>query len=334
MHKTVATAVMSAMVLVSGLAACSTLTQAQGSGTGAQTAARPVATPAAAQHVEPVSALVHPATGKYLGIEAQGAPDSLDPVRTVAAELGQNPDLIGDYVGWNGAFDATAASNSASYGALYYVVWEPFGVTVRSIADGGSDAYITKFAQAVRNFGKPVAISFGHEMNGNWYPWGTTKTTPAEFVAAWRHIHDLFANAGATNVIWIWNPNVINPVPDVQLKPYWPGSTYVDWVGLTGYFATTGSHTFDGIYGDTITEVRRFSSKPFIVAETSVETGPSEIVSVRNLINGVEKSGDVLGLIWFDYDKNGVDWTLGGRPEIRATAAGLLAGLRLVNLGA
>ena len=66
------------------------------------------------------------------------------------------------------------------------------------------------------------------------------------FVAAWRHIHDLFDAAGATNVIWVWNPNIINPVPGVQLEPLWPGGSYVDWVGMTGYFAVTGPHTFDG----------------------------------------------------------------------------------------
>ena len=50
----------------------------------------------------------------------------------------------------------------------------------------------------MRAFGEPVALSFGHEMNGDWYPWGTKQTTAASFVAAWRHIYDLFAKAGAT----------------------------------------------------------------------------------------------------------------------------------------
>ncbi len=133
------------------------------------------------------------------------------------------------------------------------MAWEPFGVSVQSIAAGRSDGYITHFAQAVRALNLPVAISFGHEMNGNWYPWGTSQTTPAQFVAAWRHIHDLFARAGAANVIWVWNPNVINPVPQIQLKSYWPGRAYVSWVGLTGYFATTGPHTFATLYLPTMT---------------------------------------------------------------------------------
>jgi hypothetical protein len=91
--------------------------------------------------------------------------------------------------------------------------WEPYDTSPAAIADGHSDAYITRFARAVRALNVPVVISFGHEMNGNWYPWETTQSTPAEFVAAWRHIHDLFIQAGASNVIWVWNPNIINPMP-------------------------------------------------------------------------------------------------------------------------
>ena len=116
------------------------------------------------------------------------------------------------------------------------MAWEPYDTTAQAIANGQSDAYITKFADAVRALNLPVAISFGHEMNGNWYPWGTDQTSAPAFVAAWRHIHNLFVQAGASNVIWVWNPNIINPVPQVQLQPYWPGDAYVDWVGITGYF--------------------------------------------------------------------------------------------------
>jgi hypothetical protein len=299
-------------------------------GGGVQPTASPSAT---AKSVVPLSALINP-KGKFFGLEVSGAPDSMNPVIDVAASIDSKPNLIGQYTEWNDPFDATAAANALSYGALYYVSWEPFNTTLADIADGASDAYITQFARAVRGFARPVAIGFGHEMNGNWYPWGTTQTSAADFVAAWRHIHNLFAQAGAHNVIWVWNPNIINGMPAVQLEPYWPGSSYVNWVGLTGYFATTGPHTFSGLYGPTMSEVRSFTSKPFIIAETSVETGPSETESVHNLISGVKEHDDVLGLIWFNYDKAGVDWTLNERPVVRAAVAGAVAGMRLVSLNA
>ena len=277
------------------------------------------------------AALDHP-DGKFFGIEADGSPDSLSPAMEVSALVGRNPNLLGQYVAWGAAFDKAAAARATGYGALYYLAWEPFGTTLGSIAAGGSDRYVTSVAKSIRAFGGPVAISFGHEMNGNWYPWGTRQSTPAEFVAAWRHIHDLFAAAGAANVVWIWNPNIVNPMPGVELAPFWPGSAYVNWVGVTGYFATTGPDTFAGVYGPTIAEVRRFTGKPIIIAETAVETGPDEVTAIRNLVGGIEADGDVIGFVWFDYDKDGVDWTLAGRPVARAAVASGIAGMHFVSL--
>lgn len=323
--------VLGAMAMAVTLAACRLSAPQSASGNGAPVVRQPAAVPGSGTRVVPVTSLIHPA-GKFFGLEVKGAPDSLNPVISVAAGIGRDPNLLGQYVSWNVPFDAAAAARSVSYGALYYAAWEPFGASVQAIADGASDAYITSFAKAVRDFGDPIALSFGHEMNGNWYSWGTTQATAAEFVAAWRHIHDLFAKAGADNVIWVWNPNIVNPMPDVRLKPYWPGNSYVDWVGVTGYFATTGPHTFDGVYGQTMAEVRHFTDRPFIIAETAVETGPSDTASVHNLISGVEQRSDVLGLIWFDYDKNGVDWTVDGRPAVRAAVAEALAGMKLADL--
>ena len=115
------------------------------------------------------AALTHP-DGKYFGVEADGSPDSLTPVQEVAASVGRNPNLLGQYLEWGRPFDQAAAARATSYGALYYMAWEPFGTTVASIADGDSDAYVRGVARSVAAFHAPVAISFGHEMNGNWYP--------------------------------------------------------------------------------------------------------------------------------------------------------------------
>lgn len=277
-----------------------------------------------------ISGLLDPRSGKFLGVEAPGVADSLAPVARFAHSIGRRPNIIGQYVAWNSPFAPQSVARAWSYGALSYLAWEPFDVSVQSIAEGHSDAYITQFAKAIRALNLPVALSFGHEMNGSWYPWGTKQTTPAEFVAAWHRIHDRFIRAGATNVIWVWNPNDIFPVPQVQLKPYYPGNAYVDWIGITGYAATTGPHTYDSLYAPTVNEIRSFTGKPFIIAETSVETSPGEVASTRQLIiRTVAEHADVLGLIWFDYNKNGVDWRVESRPILRAAVARDVARLQL-----
>jgi hypothetical protein len=252
---------------------------------------------------------------KYLGVEINGAPDSITPAKQFASWVGTKPNLVGQYLAWGTSFDSAAASNAWSYGAMDFVVWEPWDTTLSAIASGKSDTYISTFATAVRTLNVPIALSFGHEFNGNWYPWGTTGTTPADFVAAWKHVHDLFAAAGATNVIWIWDPNDIFPVQSVSLKQYYPGDDYVDWVGVTGYWTQGGPNTYDSLYLPTLEEIRGFTEKPFIIAETSVEAGSNEEQSLRDLFEAVEQHSDIVGFVWYDFNKGG-DWRIENRPTL------------------
>jgi len=321
------------VALIAAVAGCGVLSPPRASSSGGGAGAAPASPKPSPSSIKPynVSELLDPRAGKFMGIEANGAPDSIAPLTAFASNTGRKPNLVGQYVAWGKPFDAMAASNAWSFGALYYMAWEPFSPSVQAIADGQSDAYITTFAKAVRTLNVPIALSFGHEMNGNWYPWGTSQTSAAEFVAAWRHIHDVFAQAGALNVIWVWNPNVINPVPDVALQPYWPGHAFVNWVGITGYFSTTGPHTYAGLFLPTVTEIRKFTGKPLIIAETAIETGPAEVESAANLVAAVTSHPHLIGFMYFDYDKNGVNWNIESRPPLRAAIAGDIADLPLVD---
>jgi mannan endo-1,4-beta-mannosidase len=309
------------LLLAAALAGCGL--SAPSTGVGVPAGPSPTGTPAVTgPKAFNLHALISPGSAKFLGIEADGEPDSLTPLIAVSASLGRKPNLAGQYVAWGSPFDGRGAVNAWNYGALYYMAWEPFGTSVQRIAAGASNAYITKFARAVRSVGVPIALSFGHEMNGNWYPWGSQQVSPATFAAA-----------GARNVIWVWNPNIINPLPGVQLKPYWPGASYVDWVGLTGYFSLSGPHTFAGLFGPTMREIRHFTGKPFIIAETAVETGPLEGPSATSLVQGVAHNADVIGFIWFDFNKEGVDWRLESRPQVRADLATAVTSLQLASVG-
>ena len=75
---------------------------------------------------------------------------------------------------------------------------------------GSYDSYIREFAEDARDWGHPFFLRFNWEMNGNWFPWmeGVNGNQPGESVAAWRHVHDIFTAVGATNVTWVWCPNV------------------------------------------------------------------------------------------------------------------------------
>ena len=107
------------------------------------------------------------------------------------------------------------------------------------IISGTHDAMIRARAQAVKAIGQKFFLRWGHEMNGNWYPWdgahnGANAAATAKYIAAYRHIHDLFVAAGATNALWVFCPNVDSVPGDAwnQWSNYYPGDAYVDWIGV------------------------------------------------------------------------------------------------------
>jgi hypothetical protein len=68
----------------------------------------------------------------------------------------------------------------------------------RRVASGADDDLIRERADAVAALGRPVLLRWFWEMDGNRYR--AVAHSPEDYVAAWRHLHDLFAERGAANV--------------------------------------------------------------------------------------------------------------------------------------
>jgi beta-mannanase len=173
--------------------------------------------------------------------------------------------------------------------------------------------------------GYPVVIRFAHEMNGNWYPWceQSNGNKPGDYVRAWRHVHDLFTAAGAKNVYWMWSPNVTYTGAK-PLSSYYPGDSYVDWVGLSGYYGTAGRQkyiSFDQIFDATLTELATFTHKPVVIAETGATNVTGQRVRwIRDMFAQLPHHPEVIGLIWFEATKE-IDWRIAAAPDA-ATAFG------------
>ncbi|MGW0204597.1 glycoside hydrolase family 26 protein [Streptomyces sp. NPDC003233] len=263
-----------------------------------------------------VTPLLHP-RNKYFGATFDGVPKDLGPVRRYASQVGRTPTMLEYYLGWGDELQTDQTRAVWDNGQLPYIAWEPHKATLAQIADGSQDAYIKDTAHALRALNVPVAISLAHEMNGNWYPWGHNKATAAQFVRAWRHVHDVFQDEGVSTVIWVWSPNIVNPVPRVALKPYWPGDGYVDWVGVVGYYARTGAQDFATLFGPTFREIRTFTRRPFLLAETGAQPGPRKSAQITGLLRTVASRTDVVGFIWFDLNKE-TDWRVDSSSETLA----------------
>jgi hypothetical protein len=133
-------------------------------------------------------------------------------------------------------------------------------------------------------------------------------------VAAWRHIVTIFRKAEAENVIWLWTVNVVDEAGPIIPDPasWWPGSSYVTWVGIDGYYYTK-SQGFAQLFGPTIVDVRKLTNDPIIIAETGASLAADQSAKVTDLFAGAEAYG-LLGFVWFDADDTtqGLDWRLRG----------------------
>ena len=242
-------------------------------------------------------------------------------------------------------FPAGEFDNIRSHGSIPFFSWGSQSIPLASnlsqpnfqLADviaGAHDAYIRSWATAARNWGKPFFLRFNWEMNGSWFAWmeGVNGNKAGESVAAWRHVHDIFTEVGATNATWVWCPNVDPENQMRDLGSLYPGDKYVDWTGLDGYNWGTNParpdkwRTFDQLYRSTYKKITETiaPSKPLIISEVgSTEHGGSKAAWIREMLAAVPVDyPKIRGLLWFEKYDDGMDWPL----ATSSSAAGAFAG--------
>ena len=253
---------------------------------------------------------------RYVGVALAHMGEA--PLRTFERLSGVKPQIEENYWAFDQPFPSGWARTLVRDGILPLLQINPRRESLAAIAAGRYDAYLRQFAAGVRALRAPVALSFAHEMNGSWYPWGFLHVQPEVFVAAWRHVHQVLGAAGATRVIWVWT--VAHTAPQAgrlfaPVGPYWPGAAYVNWVGLDIYYSNPRT-TFRTAFMPTIGAVRRFTRSPILLSETAVPNQYDQLQQISNLFAGARAAG-LLGVIWFDQDAR-TSWELNNRPAALA----------------
>ena len=278
------------------------------------------------------------------GVTTPGGPSAAAELDAVAATAGEAPGIVLSYADFTRELDTAGLEAVSARRAVPLVTWEPWvagqGVAqpayaLDRIAGGDFDPYLRRWADGLRGFGRPVLLRFAHEMNGDWYPWaeGVNGNGSGDYAAAWRHVRAVFAAAGATNVSWVWSPNV--PYPgSTALAGLYPGAGQVDVVALDGYnFGTSASWSTwtapDALFGPGLTALRQVApGLPVVVAETaSTELGGSKAAWIRDLFGYLAAQPDVTGVVWFDHLKE-TDWRIASSPASAEAFAAALAARR------
>ena len=265
---------------------------------------------------------------------------------------GKGPSLISwgssfystPYCAGDCTFQETASQYVNSYGGIPVISWETVdsdsgsstsAYSDAAIAAGSQDAYITAWAKAAKAWGHPFFLRFDWEMNGSWFPWGVgaNGNTAASYVAMWQHVHTIFTSVGATNVNWLWCPNIDPENTLAPLASLYPGNGYVDWTGLDGYNFNTSNwngtwDSFASLFGSTYAAITGSiaPSKPLMVAEVgSTETGGSKAQWITDMLNVLPTQfPNIHGLMWYDVDspQNGYsDWPLESSSSAKAAFA-------------
>jgi beta-mannanase len=252
-------------------------------------------------------------------------------------------DIVMWFVDWErGRFDAAQARAVAERGSIPEISWEPWDsriaprtpqpdYTLKSIIEGRHDAVIRRFAEAVRRYGGRLRLRFAQEMNGRAYPWSEEQNANArgEFVRAWRHVHGIFTRVGATNVTWIWAP-VAGPIH----RREYPGSAYVDVVGLSGFNGGTilfskRWRSFEDAFAAPLDAIRALApDKPVALSEVaSAEQGGSKAEWIEGMFAEIRRRPYIRALVWFNLRKE-TDWRIESSP---AAQAAFVAGARSVT---
>ncbi len=273
-----------------------------------------------------------------LGSWIPGAPGDPTRIDAFTTLVGTAPSIVHWYQSWAGApaFSTARFDAVVAHGAMPMLTWEPWdtsgGVTqptytLSAIVAGNHDAYLRSYARAAAAWGHTFYLRIAHEMNGDWYPWciGVNGNTAAQYVAAWRHVVDLFRAEGATNVRWVWCPNVAY-TGSAPFASVYPGDAYVDWIGLDGYNRGTSApgsswRPLRDVFLASHDALAALTSRPMMIAEvSSAEQGGDKAAWIRTglLTDLAVALPRVRAVVWFDELKE-ADW------RVNSSAASLAA---------
>ncbi|OGC11757.1 hypothetical protein A3K48_04615 [candidate division WOR-1 bacterium RIFOXYA12_FULL_52_29] len=247
--------------------------------------------------------------GVHLGDAVSVSPFTInDFAQTSGAEVDFALRFVSFESGLN--FPTASANGAASTGATLFVKLEPWNPArpdqnsyrLEDISAGRYDDLLRNFAEGAKRFGRPIFVTFGHEMNIGSYPWGNQ---PEAYKRAYQHVHNIMAGAGACNLTWVFNADASQPAAN-----YYPGESYVDWVAVDGYNSTDSGapwRSCSDIFTQRLNELEPLG-KPLMIGEFASDANSPEEEQqkagwVGDCVNYFADSGRVRAFAYFNQDK-------------------------------
>ena len=299
------------IVLVAGVAAVNIR------GSSADPAPTPPALPALAAPVGAAPAAAGALFGAYVQGTGNDATAQMAAVESRERDIGRRLAIDHHFYPWEKEFPTAREQADLRAGRIPLISWN--GTLNLGIDLGLEDDLITARADAVKALPGKVMIRWMWEMDGRRK--AEDSGHPALYVAAWRHIHDVFAAEGATNVQWVWCPNATAFADDRNAPAYYPGDEYVDWICADGYNWAPGRNgdqwrSFASIYG-AFYDWGTAHHKPLMVGEFGAqERNPGDKAQWLSDAREALKTQypGIKAVLYFDANHD-YDWRVSTSPE-------------------
>ncbi|WP_433301727.1 glycoside hydrolase family 26 protein [Actinoplanes sp. CA-030573] len=277
-------------------------------------------------------AAARPVTASFLfGAAVDDLRTSRQRLPALEAELGRPVDIASTYVDWSYVFPGPTEKWMAAGGKRQVLIsWEPWKIRFRDVAAGRQDSYLAAVAKAMRAYPYDVYVRPWPELNGNWSTWQPTPAgdkrdggTPTEFVAAWRHVVSFFRDRGVRNLKFVFNVDASDLPSNTRVPAIWPGSAYVDVLGLDGFNWNEGGwRSFRQIFAPMYATVTGLDPRlPVWVTEFGCAPGPDRPAWLSAMMT-TRAFPRLRAVVYFDV-RSRLDWRLGAadrraiRPHLR-----------------
>ena len=199
--------------------------------------------------------------------------------------LGRKLDVYHSYHPFTADFPSRGDRHFAAQGKTLLISWS--GTDTRDIVSGQHDDLVRQRARALAALDVPVILQWRWEMNRR--NLAEEIHSPADYVAAWRHLHALFEQEGVTNVSWAWCP-LSDYDADLDFSAYYPGDDVVDYIGANGYARNAGA-SFADVFYPFLQWARDRPGKPILIGEFA---RPVDMGSPESLVRWLTRARTTL----------------------------------------
>lgn len=278
----------------------------------------------------------------YFGLWTQGFFDPLnsslhpEALKAVEQKTGKKAAIAHYYRGWGElaspvllnelqAINSNGWRPMVSANPYFFEKCNSNGVPLyKAIASGNCDEFMHSVGKNLKAFSKSVFLRWAWEMNVSSMEWQVERTgsSSADFIAAWRRFHDIVYAEGATNVLWVFCPDVAN----FSYGQIYPGDGYVDWIGLDGYnWGTTQSwsswKSFSQVYSQAYGQITKVApNKPLMLGEVNTtDKGGDKPAWYKDMLltQVLDNFPKIKAVVFYNEDrsvKEGVNWLIDVTP--------------------